>query len=246
MIADARVQFWHRALLVGTIGVVSIAAWVALWQYGTVLHSPVHHHHAAGGAGSAWLFVGAWTVMTMAMMLPTTVPLVAVFHTIVGRRPGRAVLIGLAIAGYLVIWTLTGLVFYAGWTLIQRVAWWQAHAVAGSAAAFMVAGVYQFTPLKYRCLDKCRSPLSFVLSYWQGEHDRRNAFRLGAHHGLFCVGCCWALMLLMFAVGVGSVGWMLALGAVMAIEKNVRWGRAFSAPLGVTLVAGGLALFVLG
>ncbi|MBI4484946.1 MAG: DUF2182 domain-containing protein [Acidobacteria bacterium] len=245
MIADARVQGWHHALLVGSVGVISLAAWVALWQYGAVVHSPVHQHHAAAAAPSAWLFVSAWTVMTMAMMLPTSVPLIAVFHTIVGSRRGRAVLVMLAIVGYLFVWTATGLVFYVGGALIQRLSWWQVHAAAGSAAAFVVAGLYQFTPLKYRCLDKCRSPLSFVLSYWQGEHDHRNALRLGAHHGLYCVGCCWALMLLMFAVGVGSVGWMLVLGAAMAIEKNVSWGRAVGAPLGVLLVGAGLALFTL-
>ena len=241
MIGDSQVRDWHRALLLGSIGVVSVAAWVALWQYGAVLHSPVHQHNAGAGSASAWLFIVAWTVMTMAMMLPTSVPLVAVFHTIVGRRRGRARLIALAIVGYLAIWTFTGVAFYTGWVVIQQLAWWHGHAVLASAAAFVVAGLYQFTPLKYRCLDKCRSPLSFVLSYWQGEHDHRNAFRLGAHHGLYCVGCCWALMLLMFALGVGSLGWMLTLGAVMAIEKNVSWGRAFSAPLGVALILGGLA-----
>jgi predicted metal-binding membrane protein len=244
MIADPQVRAWHRALLVGSVGLVSVAAWAALWQYGALLHTAVHQHHDAGAA-PAWLFVSAWTVMTIAMMLPTSVPLVATFHTIVGRRPDRAVLITLAIVGYLLVWALTGLVFYVGWILIQRLGWWQAHAALGSAAAFLVAGAYQFTSLKYRCLDKCRSPLSFVLGYWQGERERRNALRLGAHHGLFCVGCCWALMLLMFAVGVGSLGWMLVLGAAMAVEKNVPWGRALSAPLGGALVFGGLALLAL-
>ena len=74
--------------------------------------------------------------------------------------------------------------------------------------------------LKHRCLEKCRTPLSFVIEHWRGRDHARQAFALGAHHGLFCVGCCWALMLLMFAVGAGSLGWMLVLAAVMAIEKN--------------------------
>ena len=75
-----------------------------------------------------------------------------------------------------------------------------------------MAGVYQFTPLKYHCLDKCRAPLGFIMGHWRGRRERLQALRLGLHHGLFCVGCCWSLMLLMFAVGVGSLGWMLALG----------------------------------
>ena len=75
------------------------------------------------------------------------------------------------------------------------------------------------------------------MEHWRGRDQARHAFALGVHHGLFCVGCCWALMLLMFAVGTGSVGWMLMLAAAMAIEKNFAWGRQLSAPLGVALLS---------
>jgi predicted metal-binding membrane protein len=242
VIGDLELHSWHRTLLVGAVGAVSLAAWVALWRYGPALHAPVHHH-GAGATSFGLLFVGAWTVMTMAMMLPTSVPLVATFHTIAGQRADRPLLVALVIVGYLAVWALLGVLFYAGGAIIQNLAWWRDHAPWSSAAILLVAGGYQFTPLKYRCLDKCRSPLSFVLGYWRGEHDRRNAFRLGAHHGLFCVGCCWALMLLMFAVGVGNIAWMLVLGAVMAVEKNVSWGRRISAPVGLVLILGGVALF---
>jgi predicted metal-binding membrane protein len=105
------------------------------------------------------------------------------------------------------------------------------------AAIIAVAGAFQFSALKYRCLDKCRTPLSFVIEHWRGRSQAWHAFVLGAHHGLFCVGCCWALMLLMFAVGAGSLGWMLLLAAVMAVEKNLPWGRRLSTPLGVALLA---------
>ncbi len=84
--------------------------------------------------------------------------------------------------------------------------------------------------------------MSFVTEHWRGSRERSRSFLLGAHHGLFCVGCCWSLMLVMFAVGLGSLGWMLALGAVMAVEKNVSWGRKLSAPLGAVLIWCGLAL----
>jgi len=182
-------------------------------------------------------------------MLPTSVPLIATFDTIAGQRRDRVLLIALVIVGYLATWALVGLVVYGAGAIVQRMAsasaWLQAHASVGGAGLLLVAGAYQFTPLKYRCLDKCRSPLSFVLGHWQGEHDRRNALWLGVHHGLFCVGCCWALMLVMFAVGVGNLGWMLLLGAVMAVEKNVSWGRRLSAPLGVLLVIGSLAVLAL-
>ena len=107
-------------------------------------------------------------------------------------------------------------------------------------------GIYQFTPLKYRCLDECRSPLGFVMNHWRGRSERREAFMLGVRHGLFCVGCCWSLMLLMFAVGVGNIGWMLVLAAVMATEKNVSWGRRLSAPVGAVLLVSAGVLAVAG
>ena len=247
MSGDPHIERWHRTLLIGAIGVVSLAAWIMLWQNGPLLHGSAHAHHA--GSGVVLLVVGSWTVMTIAMMLPTSVPVIATFYTIVGRRPQRLVLVALVILGYIAVWAFVGLVFYGAGVVLQQAtaasAWLQAHARFSGGAILLVAGVYQFTPLKYRCLDKCRSPLSFVLGHWQGQHDRRNAFRLGAHHGLFCVGCCWALMLLMFVVEVASVAWMLLLGAIMAVEKNVSWGRRLSAPLGAVLVAIGVTMLAL-
>jgi predicted metal-binding membrane protein len=118
---------------------------------------------------------------------------------------------------------LSGWLLFNGWAL--------------AAAVLAIAGLFQFSRLKYHCLDKCRTPLSFAIEHWRGEAERRQALLLGLHHGLFCVGCCWAIMLLMFVVGTGSVGWMLALGAVMAIEKNAPRGQMLSAPLGVGLLA---------
>jgi predicted metal-binding membrane protein len=113
------------------------------------------------------------------------------------------------------------------------------------AATFVVAGLYQFSSLKYSCLTVCRSPVAFVMQGWRGS-PRLDALRLGLHHGLVCAGCCWALMLLMFAVGVGSIVWMLALSAVIATEKNASWGRRLSSPLGALLIAGGLVLALAG
>lgn len=192
------------------------------------------------------VFIAGWTVMIVAMMLPTSLPLVTLFHTIVGRRPDARQLVILLVAGYLSIWTLFGLLVYGGdWGLheaVERSPWLEAKAWVISAATLALAGVYQFTPLKYRCLDKCRSPLSFIMEHWQGQRDNAQAFRLGVHHGIFCVGCCWSLMLLMFAVGIGNLGWMLVLGMLMGMEKNMPWGRRLSAPLGAVLVGWGLIL----
>jgi predicted metal-binding membrane protein len=113
------------------------------------------------------------------------------------------------------------------------------------AVVLVIAGLFQFSRLKYHCLDKCRTPLSFIMQHWHGITPRRDAFLLGTHHGVFCVGCCWAIMLLMFVVGTGNVGWMLVLGGVMGIEKNAAWGRKLSRPLGLALIAWG-ALIVGG
>ena len=122
--------------------------------------------------------------------------------------------------------------------------WLVANGWVIGAALVGTAGLFQFSSLKYRCLDRCRTTFGFVAERWRGVAPSRAAFRIGLDHGAFCVGCCWALMLLMFVVGSGSVGWMLALGAIMAAEKNLPGGRRLSAPLGAALVAwaGGIAV----
>lgn len=231
-------------LLVGLV----VLAWLVLWVWGQSPYARFLSHHSLDevrGSGALLLvFVIGWTVMVVAMMLPTSLPLVALFRTLVRQRLDATWLVGLLLAGYLGIWTLFGIVIYLGdWILhdtIQQSAWLQTNTWMLTAGTLALAGVYQFTPLKYRCLDKCRSPLSFIVEHWQGDREHARAFLLGARHGLFCVGCCWSLMLLMFAVGVGNLGWMLVLGAVMAVEKNLPWGRQLSAPLGVVLLLWGL------
>ena len=112
------------------------------------------------------------------------------------------------------------------------------------APLLLLAGAFQFSSLKFKCLEKCRSPFSFVIEHWQGRCERQQAFCLGIDHGVFCVGCYWALRLLMFAVGAGSLVWMLILALLMAVEKNVRWGRRLSAPVGAALLAWGAILLI--
>jgi predicted metal-binding membrane protein len=235
----------HRPLIVA-LGGLSLAAWLALWLWGQSAHARFLHHDAIATAGAggadAVLFVAGWTVMIVAMMLPTSVPLIATFGVLVGRRRRPALLVALVVVAYLVVWTAFGVAVYLGDRVVHVVVdaspWLSQHTSLIAAATLAVAGAYQFTPLKYQCLDECRSPLGFVMAHWTGLHERVEAFRMGIAHGLFCVGCCWSLMLVMFAVGLGSLAWMLLLGAVMAIEKNVSWGRRLSRPLGVVLILG--------
>lgn len=194
-------------------------------------------------------FVAGWTLMLVAMMLPTSMPLVMMFHRLTLRRSDSSRLMVLLVSGYLGVWILFGGLAHLGdlliHTAVKQSTWLEANEWIIGAGTIMLAGIYQFTPLKYECLDKCRSPLSFITGHWTGSHERSQAFRLGVHHGIFCVGCCWSLMLLMFVVGVGNLGWMLALGTVMAVEKNMPWGKKISAPLGVGLIGWSLTLIAL-
>jgi predicted metal-binding membrane protein len=239
------------SLLVGLIGL----AWFALVvggqsPYGRYLdHKNLDLVRVEGGP-VLLLFVLGWMLMTVAMMLPTSLPLVVLFRGIVRRRSDRGRLLSVLLLGYLGVWTVFGLTVQAGdgmlHALVASQVWLSERTFLIGAATLVLAGIYQFTPLKYHCLDRCRSPLAFIVGRWRGRQPVGEAFRLGVAHGLFCVGCCWSLMLLMFAVGAGSLGWMLVLGAAMAIEKNVSWGRRLSAPLGAVLLTGGLVAAVAG
>lgn len=240
--SDGRTFFWLISLLVAS-------AWMALWAWDRSPYGRYLSHQQIGEIGSDSFFIPialylvGWTLMTVAMMLPTTLPLMNIFRRLVARRHERRQLITLVIAGYLGVWIGFGVAAHMiDWLLheiVERVSWLEANAWMIGAGTLLLAGGFQFSRLKYRCLDKCRAPLTFVMQYWQGRHDRRNALLLGMHHGIFCVGCCWALMLLMFGVGVGNIAWMLVLGSVMAVEKNMSWGRKLSAPLGAALLLGG-------
>jgi predicted metal-binding membrane protein len=197
----------------------------------------------------ALFYVAGWALMIVAMMLPTTLQLLAIFARLTAGRADGWLLLTLVIVGYLLIWTVFGLVAHAADMGLQAIVanngFLSFNGWIISVILLAIGGIFQFTRLKYHCLDKCRTPFSFVNEHWRGRAEWRQSFLLGVHHGLFCVGCCWAIMLLMFFLGTGSVGWMLGIGAVMAIEKNVTWGRRLSAPLGVGLLlvsAGILAL----
>ena len=241
----------RQAALAGALSLLAAAAWLALWL-GHSSHGLLHPHHWVNGEvsfASLLVFVTGWTVMTVAMMLPTTLPLVTTFYAVARDHRGPGLLVGLVILGYLLAWAGFGAAVWAALLATQalpRILPMLAdYAWAGGPLVLLLAGAFQFSALKYRCLDKCRSPLSFVMEHWRGRNYHREAFRLGVDHGLFCVGCCWALMLLMFAVGAGSFAWMLVLALVMAVEKNLPWGRRLSAPLGASLLAGGLVWLVM-
>ncbi len=239
-----------RSLLLPVLGGIVVLAWIALWWLEQTPIGGLFHQHDIGGHGShdqsgAWLHAGAflvgWLLMTVAMMLPTTVPLVRLFRRMVEDHATASLLVTLLLAGYLAAWLVFGLVALGLTWGVNRILSIQTAWLWG-ATLFLLAGAFQFSSLKYACLDKCRTPLGFLVSRWQGRSRGLASFRIGWLHGLFCVGCCWALMMLMFAVGTASLGWMLILALVMGVEKNAPWGRRISRPLGVVLLVAGFAV----
>jgi predicted metal-binding membrane protein len=255
---DRRTMFaWLMAALVG-------AAWAALWAFHVSPYGRYLEHGGWADAGAlaalcravpqgelvvpAVLHTSGWLLMIAAMMLPTTWPLLQAFRRIVAGRADAGRLTGLVVLGFFIAWMAFGLLAHAADALLLMAARnngaFIAYGWAIGAAVLAGAGLFQFSALKYRCLEQCHTPFGFVTARWHGKSPPREAFRLGLDHGVFCVGCCWALMLVMFVVGIGSLGWMLVLAAVMAAEKNLPWGRRLRTPLGVGLIgwAGAIVL----
>ena len=244
-----------QRLLLPVLGAIVVLAWLTLWwleqsSFGGLFHrhgGGAHAHHGRTAGSLATLaFLAGWLLMTIAMMLPTTVPLADQFRRMISQRTNTTLLSGLLLAGYLTAWLVFGLaalLLLAGIdNIIARSDWLAAQPWVTGAGLFLLAGAFQFTTLKYACLDKCRSPTGFLISHWHGRNEQLESFNIGWRHGLFCVGCCWALMLLMFAVSTASLLWMLVLALIMAIEKNMPWGRRISRPLGWTLLATGVLI----
>jgi predicted metal-binding membrane protein len=243
-----------RPFLIVAVALIGLA-WLSLWIWGSSPYDRYLSHDALelirlGNSYLLAVFVGGWTLMVIAMMLPTSLPLINLFRGAVRARSDQNWLVALLISGYLAVWVLFGVVVHVADLGLHQFAHsihvLHAHPWIFAASVFAIAGLYQFTELKYRCLDKCRSPLSFVSSYWRGRDEWRNSFALGVHHGVFCVGCCWSLMLLMFAVGHANLAWMFLLGVIMGAEKNLRWGRALAKPLGIGLVIGAVLIVAVG
>ena len=222
---------------------VAIAlAWaVALAAEASGVAHGLHHDGLLEGGPPVWaallLFVVSWQLMTVAMMLPSSLPLVRLFWAASRRRGALAAFL----SGYGVVWASFGVAAFAGDALLHQLV----HALPAleqrpwliGGAVLVAAGAFQFTSLKEACLEKCRHPGVFLMSKYR--RGAGAAFRLGREHGVFCVGCCWALMLVMFAAGFANLVWMAVLAAVMAYEKIARRGRALTPVLGAALASWG-------
>src|SRR6266699_1770028 len=224
--------------------VLVVAAWtIAGLSVLTNQNSLINHHYLLEESHLPVLvalvvFLAGWQVMTVGMMLPSSMPMVSmIVHA--GRQQSRPQGVPAAfLAGYAVVWTAFALVAFVGdiqihW-LVHHLFWLDTHSWVIGAITFAVAGVFQFSPLKGRCLKQCRSPFRFfVRPYRKGVAA---AWLLGLRHGAFCLGCCCALMLVMFGLGVGSLLSMAVLTGVMVIEKTYPGGQRLRPVIGIVLL----------
>jgi predicted metal-binding membrane protein len=199
--------------------------------------------------GSLGFFIGVWVVMMAAMMFPSIAPMVVMHARIQeGRRergqPAEVGATAVFVCGYLVSWTAVGLVGYGIYRLGRAVTGdafsWDDAGPYLAGAIVLGAAVYQLTPLKDVCLRHCRSPFMFLMKYWRP--GRRGALRMGVIHGGWCVGCCWALMAALFALGVMSLGWMAFIAGLIALEKLLPSKALANRGIAVLLLVLGLAV----
>jgi predicted metal-binding membrane protein len=193
--------------------------------------------------GTFGFFITTWVVMMAAMMFPSVGPMVSMYVNIQRGRRRKAMPVPYGatacfVAGYLLVWSAAGALAYlgvrAGNRLTGSALSWSHGGRWLAAGVLLGAALYELTPLKQACLGHCRSPVSFVLSSWRS--GRFGALRMGLRHGAWCLGCCWALMAALFALGVMSLAWMTVIGALIAIEKLLPWRRLGVATTTVVLL----------
>jgi predicted metal-binding membrane protein len=230
----------ERHLILAALLLLSAAAWaVVAWQWS-----------ASGGSDmgltmgmAAPLFLALWVVMMVAMMFPTAAPMILMFARIQKGKDarGQASVPAWIFAGaYLVVWTAFGALAYAGAVGAERLAdrssWLMDAAPRIGGGVLITAGLYQLSPLKDVCLSKCRTPMQFVLTSWRDGYA--GAWRMGVQHGVYCLGCCWMLFVILFPLGIMNVAAMALITLLIFAEKSTPLGRA-----AVTLAAAGLIAY---
>lgn len=238
----------ERLIIVGALAILVALSWLYLVDMAGSAHQmhmemSAPHTYTWGVSGFLAMFV-MWSVMMVGMMLPSASPMVLTFSSL-DRRRGDArpfARTGLFVLGYGIVWTS-----YSALAAFAQGAF-QAAAVLSpmgtntspylAGGLLFVAGAFQLTPLKYACLDRCRTPVGFLMAEWRPGPG--GALKMGLRHGAYCAGCCWALMALMFVLGVMNLLWMAALAAFMLIEKVVPAGHWVGRVAGVALVGWGV------
>jgi predicted metal-binding membrane protein len=224
---------------------IAVAGWAALVWLVVDMGHPVAQLtmplSSSWAAENVAAIAAMWAVMMAAMMLPSALPMIQTFANICAA-PAESARWWSFVGAYLIVW--------AGFSVAATAAQWGSQAAGWvdpmivsrsallSAVLLLIAGLYQFSPLKRVCLSRCRSPLGFVLGEWRG--GIRGGFEMGLRHGLHCLGCCWALMALLFVGGVMNLAWIAALSIVVAVEKLAPHGDRLGRLLGGTLIAIGV------
>jgi predicted metal-binding membrane protein len=248
-----------RAVVLAALAAVALVAWVYLaWTSA--------HQSSAGGmigmdmaspelggwsAADVLLTFLMWAIMMIGMMTPSVAPMLLIYARVARHANERAqpfASTGWFAAGYLLAWVIfAAAATLLQWLLNQAALMTPAMALASEplgGALLVAAGLYQWTPFKDACLGQCRSPFQFIQSRGGFRSDRGGSIRLGLEHGAFCIGCCWALMLLLFLVGVMNLLWIAALAALVLVEKAFRGGRYVARATGIMFIVAGSALII--
>jgi predicted metal-binding membrane protein len=237
-----------RVLAVGGLVAVFVLSWGYLLHLAGAMSAPAAPMAAMPsrwGVVDALLTFLMWAVMMVAMMLPSATPLVLLHMRVTRSRQPRDVALRsafLMLAGYLAVWTVfSGAATGVQWGLQAAALLTPMMTAVGDPLAgglLVAAGLYQWTPVKARCLEHCRSPLEFLSAHWWP--GPAGAFRTGLHHGLYCVGCCWLLMGLLFVLGVMNLLWVAALAALVLVERTGPAGSVVTRLSGAALAAWGV------
>ncbi|MFL6015896.1 MAG: DUF2182 domain-containing protein [Gaiellaceae bacterium] len=234
-LAPARTRLWLVVLLLALAG----AGW---WR--SVDTTRGMDEGSWTSLGTLGWFLGVWVVMTAAMMLPSVWPTVTLYSRMLEERSPLSPL--LFVVGYLATWTAVGVLAFtlaeAGGNVVGDVFAWDRAGRWLAGATLLGAALYELTPFKDACLGRCRSPFGFLVRAWQDGPG--GAVRMGAKHGAWCVGCCWALMASLFALGAMSVAWMAFVAALIAFEKLIRWRGVATGATATVLAALAVVLVV--
>jgi predicted metal-binding membrane protein len=236
----------ERKVILALLLILATASWALLiWQ------SVMMNNQVMGltmGMGAV-LFLSIWVVMMVAMMFPTAAPMILMFARVQGdkRQNGRAfVPTWVFVSAYLLIWTLFGVLAYVGaaWAerLGQQVPWLMVNAARIGGSLFVLAGLYQLSPLKHSCLAKCRTPLDFIFSSWRDGYW--GSFRMGLEHGVYCLGCCWLLFVIFFPLGMINVAAMAVVTLLIFTEKSLPVGQRIAQLAALALIAYGVLVMV--
>jgi predicted metal-binding membrane protein len=241
---------FQRNVILGLLLGLAAAAWAVLAWQGAGDDMDMEMAMASPTMGMrAPLFLAIWVVMMVAMMFPTAAPMILTFHKVQADKRARGeafVATWVFVLAYMLVWTLSGVAAYAGALAAEvaaaRTALSSATAARIGGVVLIVAGLYQFTPLKDLCLSKCRTPISFIMTSWRDGVS--GALRMGLLHGAYCLGCCWLLFVILFPLGIMNIAAMAVITLVVFAEKTLPRGRPVTRAIAVVLMVYGAVVLV--